>query len=142
MEPIILLVEDDEADALFFKWALEKSHFAFQLHLARHGEEAIEYLNGTGKFSNRDSFPLPHIIITDTKMPVLDGVAFLRWRKARPEFSAIPVIVLGGLSSPREIEAMSALGVCSHFEKPSNALEQQVVVGKVFEILGLGDSQK
>ena len=78
---MVLLVEDDENDVFLFRRALERTGAPFQLQVARDGGEAQEYLTGGGRFQNRELFPFPKFIITDDRMPVVSGDAFLKWLK-------------------------------------------------------------
>src|SRR5688572_10935023 len=78
-EPIvrILLVEDSEDDAFFLARAL-KSHNRFVvIHHAKDGEEAVAYLTGDAKFSDRARFPFPDLMILDLKMPNKNGFEVL-----------------------------------------------------------------
>src|ERR1700732_3408525 len=44
-----------------------------------HGEEAIAYLRGEPPYRDRHEFPLPNVILTDLKMPLMDGFELLHW---------------------------------------------------------------
>src|SRR5687768_1862488 len=99
----ILLVEDDESDAFFFKRALQKNNLPHRVHVAQNGQEAVNYMKGEGEFANRDQYPFPKFIITDNRMPMMSGSDFLKWLKGNPQFRVIPTIVFGGSTSPADI---------------------------------------
>lgn len=61
----ILLAEDDENDVFFFQRAMSKTGTIHPLQVARDGQEAIDYLQGAGKFAGREEFPLPGLILLD-----------------------------------------------------------------------------
>ena len=65
--PQILLVEDDETDALFVQRCLDKQGASIPLTLARDGSEALEILRG------EDGLKKPFIILTDLNMPGMSG---------------------------------------------------------------------
>lgn len=66
----ILLVEDDDVDAMGIKRALSKARIANELHRARDGKEAIDMLR-SGEISQ------PYIILLDLNMPRMNGMEFL-----------------------------------------------------------------
>src|SRR5687767_10196652 len=61
----ILFIEDDPDDLFLFNRAFEQSRIPCRIHTVHSVEEAEEYLNGTGRYRDRESFPLPDIIVTD-----------------------------------------------------------------------------
>jgi PleD family two-component response regulator len=64
----ILLVEDDENDVYFLQLAWAAAGVRNALHVCENGQEAVEYLKRAG-----DKGEMPQAIITDIKMPRLDG---------------------------------------------------------------------
>ena len=129
----VLLVEDNVDDAFMFKRAVRKSGRDFHVHVAGNGQEAIDYMSGVGPYADRQKFPLPKIIITDNKMPVMSGSEFLKWLGQNPGFKVIPTIVLGGGDTKENVEKAYRLGVQSYFFKPGEAHELTEVVRKIFE---------
>ena len=78
-QALFLLVEDTEDDVLLVQRAFIKAKILNPLQVVRSGEQAIEYLEGAGRFSNRAEFPLPSLVLLDLKMKGLDGFGVLRW---------------------------------------------------------------
>ncbi|MFN7138536.1 MAG: response regulator [Limisphaerales bacterium] len=131
---IVLLVEDDESDAIFFQRAVQKNGFPYRVHVAGNGKEAMEYIQGLGEFSDRTRYPFPKFIITDNRMPVMTGNEFLKWLRAHPEFSVVPTIILGGSEQDSEIDfAYEELRVHSYIVKPSDVNKLQDVVKRIFD---------
>src|SRR5437879_5558477 len=58
-QAVILLAEDREDDILLIRKAFQKAFINNPLQVVRDGEEAIAYLSGEGKYSNRSEYPLP-----------------------------------------------------------------------------------
>ncbi len=91
-EPVeILLVEDNPGDVRLTKEALREGKVYNNLHWAKDGVEALEFLNRRGKYSNA---PRPDIILLDLNLPKKDGRAVLSEIKRDPELRMIPVVVL------------------------------------------------
>ena len=79
-------------------------------------------------------YPLPDVLVLDLKMPRMDGIAFLVWRKDTPAFSTLPVMIFPGLEDKEEIERALALGASHFFAKPHNLEGYKEVVRAVWEV--------
>ncbi len=131
---IVLLVEDDENDVFLFKRALQKSGLPFELRVANDGAEARDYLTGQGKFINRQIFRFPKFIITDNKMPHVEGPTFLKWLKEHPKFHVVPTILLSGSAQPSDVlNAYDSLGVHSYILKPNGTKELAETIALIFK---------
>ena len=107
----LLLVEDSAVDAWMVTRGLKDVPHA-QLKSVKDGQEAIDYLEGRGNYSDRQRFPVPHMILLDLKMPRVSGYEFLKWRReeAPKDLSLIPVIVLSGSDLSDDVKRAYALG--------------------------------
>jgi CheY-like chemotaxis protein len=56
---VILVIEDNDLDLVFIRRAFAKAKVLNSLFAVQSGEEAIAYLKGEGRFTNRAEFPLP-----------------------------------------------------------------------------------
>jgi CheY-like chemotaxis protein len=130
IDPTILIIDDDDADCLLIKNAFKKIGVTSPLHCLNDGEEAIAYLMGEGKYADRKKFHYPSFILTDLKMPRLDGFGVLEFLKGNPEWAVIPVIVLSGSADPDDIKRSYQMGASSYHIKPatSEALIRQILV--------------
>jgi len=115
---MILLAEDLEDDILLIRRAFAAAKISTPLFVVRDGEEATAYVSGTGKYSNRAEYPLPHLILLDLKMPRMDGFEFLRWIRQHPQLKAIPVIVLTSSEDIYDVNRAYELGANSFLVKP------------------------
>jgi CheY-like chemotaxis protein len=113
----ILVIEDDESDALLLVHALNRAGCSTLPVLGR-AEEAVRYLQGAGEYAARDRYPLPSLIILDLNLPGMSGLEFLPWLREQPLFSAIPVIVLSGSPFSHAVKRAYALGAKTFFTKP------------------------
>jgi CheY-like chemotaxis protein len=87
----VLLAEDDADDVLLTQIAFDKARLANPLQVVRDGEEAIAYLKGQGRFSNRHHFPFPILLLLDLKMPKLNGFQVLEWLRHESNLQHLPV---------------------------------------------------
>ncbi|MFX1439789.1 MAG: response regulator [Promethearchaeota archaeon] len=114
----ILLVEDNRDDVLLTRRALEKANIAKQVDVANDGIEALEYLRGEGKFSDRDTRDLPVVILLDLKMPRMGGLEFLKTIRNSEKFKLLPAVVLTSSKEEQDIIESYNLGANSYIQKP------------------------
>jgi CheY-like chemotaxis protein len=117
-QEVILLAEDDPDHVLLIRHAFKQAGLINPLQVVRTGEEAIAYLEGTGKFSNRAEYPLPSLLLLDLKMPRKDGFEVLQWLKKQPTLSALRVVVLTSSDEIKDVNRAYAMGANSFLTKP------------------------
>ena len=119
-QPAILLVEDSEDDVFLFRRALEKAKITIPLHVARDGQEALDYLAGDAKFSDRSLNPLPSLMFLDLKLPYVLGFEVLDWIRKQTLLANIPVVVLTSSPEDRDRKRAQELGAKAYLVKPPN----------------------
>lgn len=119
-QALFLLVEDNPDHVKLLQRAFSKAQLVNPIQVARSGEEAIEYLSGVGKFSNRAEYPLPSLVLLDLKMPGIDGFEVLRWIRQQPGMTTLRVVVLTTSDETRDIDLAYKLGANSFLVKPSD----------------------
>jgi two-component system response regulator len=124
----ILLVEDNPADAELTLRALRKNNLANHIHLARDGEEALDFLFCRGAQAARTFEAGPDLILLDLKLPKVDGLEVLKEVKADARTRPIPVVILTSSKEERDLVSSYRLGVNSYIQKPVNFAEFQEVV--------------
>ena len=90
----ILLVEDNEDDLELALHALRKEKLANSIHVARDGEEALDFLFCSGPHASRSFDQPPKLVLLDLKLPKVDGMEVLKRLKADPRTRQIPVVIL------------------------------------------------
>lgn len=114
----ILLVEDSDQDAELALRALQKNKISNKIIRLKDGEEALEFLFGTGDYEGRSIHNQPRVILLDLKMPKVDGLEVLR-RIRENEFTLnIPVVMLTSSKEERDLVESYKLGVNSFIVKP------------------------
>ena len=113
----ILLVEDDPNDLELTRHVLMEERICNVIHVARDGEEALDFLFCRGSFSGRPR-SRPKLILLDLKLPKVDGLEVLEKIKHDPEMRSVPVVIL--TSSKQECDRVKGyqLGVNSYIQKP------------------------
>ncbi len=117
----ILLVEDEPSDVFLMTRALKGAQILNPLQVASDGQEAIDYLSGTGKFSDRSQFPVPSIIFLDLKLPYKNGFEVLTWIRGQSHLDLTLVMVLTSSSEDRDIAQCYKLGARTFLVKPPSA---------------------
>ena len=113
----ILLADDDEEDRELARDALQDSHLANEMKFAVDGQDLMDYLHQTGRWT-ADSAPRPGIILLDLNMPRKDGREALSEIKADGALRRIPVVVLTTSKDEADVLATYDLGVSSFITKP------------------------
>lgn len=129
----ILLVEDEPADAELLQRAFTRVGIPNPVHVVSNGEEAVAYLEGSGPYSDRAKHPFPRVVVTDLKMPRMDGLQLLRWMRANPEFRVVPVIVFTSSTAQAEVDEAFALGANAYMVKPVELKELERMARAVAE---------
>lgn len=114
----ILVADDDADDRLMIRDALQENRLANDLRFVEDGEELMEYLQGTGRYSDPEKCPRPGLILLDLNMPKKDGREALREIKENPRLKGIPVVVLTTSKAEEDIYRTYNLGVNSFITKP------------------------
>ena len=108
---MLLLVEDDQVDALTVKRAVRETGMDHDIVHLLDGEEALAYLRGQGN-------PMPNLILLDLNMPRMNGLDFLKEVKQDPSLKRIPVIVLTTSSDAEDVRQSFLLNVAGYMTKP------------------------
>ncbi len=115
----ILQVEDDDNDVFFLRHAFQAAGITHSLQRARDGQEAIDYLTGSGEFADRKTYPMPCLTLLDLKMPRKGGLEVLQWMRQESGLSSLPVIVFSSSAQPSDIDRAYQLGANSFVVKPT-----------------------
>ncbi|MGH8606980.1 MAG: response regulator [Gammaproteobacteria bacterium] len=118
MTKIILLVEDNPDDEELTLLAFKESNIANEVVVSRDGEEALDYLFGTGAHAGRDFSVMPTVILLDLKLPKVDGLEVLKRLRANERTRRLPVVILTSSREQQEVVESYNLGANSYVHKP------------------------
>jgi CheY-like chemotaxis protein len=114
----ILIAEDEDDEAFLLERALKKAAITNPISRVKNGEQAIEYLAGTGAYANRAEFPPPLILLLDLNMPKKSGFEVLEWIRAQPSLKTLAVDIFSGSCRDEDIEKALQLGANLYLRKP------------------------
>jgi len=114
----ILLVEDEESDVEIFMMAATEVRFTNPIQVVRDGQEAMDYLSGAGKYSNRVRYPLPALVLLDLKLPYRMGMVVLHWLRTQSKFKSTIVIVFTSSENALDISKSYEEGANAYLVKP------------------------
>jgi len=110
--PEILIVEDEPAAARYLRSIIELKCPAFTIAgMAENGQDALD----------RIRLLKPDLVITDIKMPLMDGVELAVALKR--EYPALPIIIASGYQDFEYARRMLDTGVVEYLLKPVNPMQ-------------------
>lgn len=107
----ILLVEDDDIDAMTVRRTLKELGAPNPLDRAIDGEEALAFLRDPAN-------PRPGLILLDLNMPRMNGIEFVAEIKLDESLRLIPVVVLTTSSEQGDRIAAFSNSVAGYMVKP------------------------
>lgn len=111
----ILLIEDDPGDELITREAFADNKIKNVLHVARDGQEGLDFLYRRGDYENA---PRPDLILLDLNLPKYDGRQLLEKVKSDIELCDIPIVVLTTSSAQEDILRSYQLHANAYVTKP------------------------
>jgi CheY-like chemotaxis protein len=111
----ILLVEDDPGDELITREAFADNKIKNTLHVARDGQEGLDFLYRRGVHADA---PTPDLILLDLNLPKYDGRQLLEAIKSDADLCHIPVVVLTTSSAEEDILRSYKLHANAYVTKP------------------------
>ena len=137
-QPLILLIEDNLADVVFFQEALRATGLKARIEVAKSGEEALRFLRRQGRHAQA---PRPDVIVLDLNLPVKNGHQVAAELAEDMELGAIPVAVLTTSSSETCVCRLFPQGRCLYFVKTDEFKRLQEIVRKIVVHAGPATAQ-
>ena len=115
-QPIeVLLVEDDPGDVLLIREAFDFNKVHNNLNVVSDGEQALDYLRGTGDYTDRIR---PDLVLLDLNLPRKDGREVLADVKSDPDLRTIPIVVLTTSEAEEDVLKSYQLHANAYVTKP------------------------
>ena len=127
----ILLVEDNHSDIGLTIRAFEKIRLLNTVIVAEDGQEALDYVFGTGIHAGRDPLDTPALTLLDLKLPKISGIDVLRKIRGDERTRRMPVVILTSSNEERDRAAGYDYGVNSYIRKPVDFQQFQDVVAQM-----------
>ncbi|HPH85686.1 MAG TPA: response regulator [Ferruginibacter sp.] len=122
---IILLIDDDVDDQLYFREAIEEIKPACVCKIANNGLEGLQQIAAS---------PLPDIVFLDLNMPIMNGYEFLENIKKNKQYHHIPVIIFTTSKNSADIERCRLFGASLYLTKPVDFATLCTKLNSVFEL--------
>ncbi len=127
-EEVILLVEDNPDDVELTLRCLKKNNLCNEVVIAWDGEQALDYLFGTGSYRGRDTSVMPQVILLDLGLPKVDGFEVLERIRSDERTSRLPVVILTSSAEEQACVESYSRGANSCVRKPVDFLEFHAAV--------------
>src|SRR5258708_17268968 len=119
----ILIADDPEDDVVLLRRVLERAGVTNPVTVVRDGSDALRYLKGEPPFDDRETYPLPRILLLDLRLPGKDGFDVLKSIRSDPELKHFPVFVVSGRNDLGTVRRAYELGANSFLKKPYDPVD-------------------
>jgi len=106
MNPVVLVIEDNEQNLYLMRFLLEKN--GFTVVEATDGLKGVEMAKETK----------PHLILLDIQLPRMDGYAVARELRKNSELAGTPIVAVTSYAMAGDREQILAAGADGYIEKP------------------------
>jgi two-component system response regulator len=115
----LLLVEDNDDDAILFKYFCDEHRICNKITRVRTAAEAKERIEEGGEYQ---------FVVVDISLPSNGGFDFIYWLKKQPNYENVSIMVLSGSEAEADVMEAQRLNVCVYMSKP-------LVVEKWWELI-------
>ena len=129
----ILVADDSENDFFLIKGGFRKAGLHHKFFHVADGKKAFAYLNGEDGYSDRATWPFPHLLLLDIKMPGVDGFDLLRLLCERPDIKVPFIAMLSGSIVPEDARTATDLGAAAYYVKPHDTAELETLARAINE---------
>ena len=113
---LILLVEDDDVEAMLMSVALRKNGVTADVTRAQDGEKALDILLSADENGGEQ----PSVVFLDLNLPKVSGLEVLKRIRSRDSMRMLPVVILSSSAREEDVRSAYLLGANSYVRKPIN----------------------
>jgi DNA-binding response OmpR family regulator len=114
---VVLLTGAGEVGGIFGR-LFQAFGGTLKLYTVENGETARAYLQGTGKYGDREHYPMADLLLVDLQVLSIHGSEVLEWVRKQAQFNDLPVVVLAGPNEGPQVSRSYKLGVNAFLTKP------------------------
>lgn len=129
----VLYVEDEDMDAFFMKRAFDFLGASYCLRVVRDGLDAMDYLGGTGRFTDRQRYPLPSLVLLDLNIPGKKGLEVLEWIRQQKQFQSLPVVIFTASDLEGDRRKNMEAGANDYVVKPNDMTKIPEILSSILK---------
>ena len=131
---VVLSVDDNDVDGALLERAFKRTSIPARLYRVSEGPQAMAYLSGDGIYRDRDSYPLPDLVLLDLAMPKMSGVEVLKWiRHQQSIVKQTRVLIFTSSEKPEDFNAANEIGADGYLLKPTKFDDLKKLVKQIHE---------
>jgi len=125
---IILIVDDDKEDRELLEEVISSEEPQTRVHSLANGYQLLDYLEKCSETN------LPHIVILDYNMPLLNGAELLAIICKDIRYQDIPIVILSTSNAPKHVEECMNRGAKEYFVKPTDIRELTTLTHRILSL--------
>lgn len=130
---VVLSVDDNDVDGALLERAFKRTSIPARLYRVSEGPQAMAYLAGDGIYRDRESYPLPDLVLLDLAMPKMSGVEVLRWIRQQTTVKKTRVLIFTSSENPADFLTATDLGADGYLLKPTKFDDLKKLVKQIHE---------
>lgn len=130
---VVLSVDDNDVDGALLERAFKRTSIPARLYRVSEGPQAMAYLAGDGIYRDRDSYPLPDLVLLDLAMPKMSGVEVLKWIRQQTVVKKTRVLIFTSSEKPEDFRAANEIGADGYLLKPTKFDDLKKLVKQIHE---------
>jgi two-component system response regulator len=133
----IVLAEDNEADTLLIREALEHHGLDVDLIVKADGQQMMQWIEK----AESKNIPCPDLVLLDLNLPRHNGTEILGRLRKSPVCADVPVVIVTSSMAEKDRQGVAELRADAYFTKPSDFDQFMLLGSLVRAIVGIPEDQ-